>query len=274
MGKAFEVLSKAMPGFLKAGNSNPAKTQFQSDHPGESVTEQLPGARSNIMSSAHTPPAAEPTQQPAISSSQAKWLRDLNTIASHLVALSAQEQLAHPLFVFTSVEHHAGTSSISYHTARLLALSKPEQSVLCISFSAARRRTETNDLSDLLEGKHPISDILAEHSKPGVNYLTFPLLDQHVQAPVAPQRLLEFFEESRKQYSWIIIDAPPFSSGPAMFSLARATDGVVIVARAGVTRVPAINALSAELEEYGVRPVGAILNHRVYPIPKPLLRLF
>ena len=70
----------------------------------------------------------------------------------------------------------------------------------------------------------------------------------------------------------IIIDAPPFFAAPETFSLAKASDGVVLILRAGVSRHPAVNALVSDLDQLGIPVLGTVLNYRQYPIPQWLLR--
>jgi Mrp family chromosome partitioning ATPase len=76
------------------------------------------------------------------------------------------------------------------------------------------------------------------------------------------------FAMLRKRYEYILIDAPPVIQHPETVSLAKLTDGLLLVIRANETRMEVVEEAREQLENAGVKILGAVLNERRFFIPK------
>jgi len=78
--------------------------------------------------------------------------------------------------------------------------------------------------------------------------------------------------ELRKQFDYILINAPPMHSGTDAALLGQMADGVILIVEANSTRRENARIAKEALENADVRVLGAILNNRVFPIPESLYR--
>lgn len=203
-----------------------------------------------------------------------RWVRALNKITSSMVAASSKLMEGGGIFMYAGAHRGVGTTTISYYTARLLSTDLQDQRGLFITLLPKLSGSdEPNLLLDLLEERVNAKEVLESLGEGNFHHLTIDLDEEFSHAPVLPTVFEDFLNESKDQYRWVIIDAPPIETVPLMFPLSRMVDGVVLVARSGVTRMPALNALNAELEQMGANLLGVILNYRRYPIPSFLMKL-
>jgi Mrp family chromosome partitioning ATPase len=78
--------------------------------------------------------------------------------------------------------------------------------------------------------------------------------------------------ELRKQFDFVVIDAPPLSSYADAALLGQMADGIILVVEANSTRRENARTAKETLESANVRLLGAILNNRTFPIPEALYR--
>ena len=78
--------------------------------------------------------------------------------------------------------------------------------------------------------------------------------------------------ELRKQFDYVLIDAPPLCSSSDAILLGQVADGIIIVVEANSTRRENARIAKETLESANVRILGAILNNRTFPIPEALYR--
>jgi capsular exopolysaccharide synthesis family protein len=76
--------------------------------------------------------------------------------------------------------------------------------------------------------------------------------------------------ELRKEFDYVLIDAPPLNSYSDGLVLAHLSDGVVMVLEANATRREAALRVAEDLRAKQVRVLGAVLNKRTFPIPDSL----
>jgi polysaccharide biosynthesis transport protein len=72
--------------------------------------------------------------------------------------------------------------------------------------------------------------------------------------------LLEILEEAASDYDLVVLDAPPLLGFAEPLQMATAVDGVVIVARAGVTSRKAVASVLGTLNRLRAKVVGIVLN--------------
>ncbi len=185
-----------------------------------------------------------------------QWLRELNKVATMLYGTQTSDRGT--VIGFTSPHHAAGTSSIAFHIARLFAASDPGSRVMLLDLS-----TSPGERQDDVGNTAPDTNL---------DCFNAGLTTAELQSPAMPGRLLEFLRVTPTRYQWIILDLPPLNNNPALYSIAKESEGVALIAKAGTTRMPALKTLSQDMTHLGVNILGVILNHRRYPIPELLLR--
>jgi capsular exopolysaccharide synthesis family protein len=85
-------------------------------------------------------------------------------------------------------------------------------------------------------------------------------------------RLKQRIEELRKEFDYVLIDAPPLSLYADAASVGQLADGLVLVLEANETRRETARRV---IETWGATKVpilGAVLNNRTFPIPESLYR--
>jgi len=105
----------------------------------------------------------------------------------------------------------------------------------------------------------------------------------YITPSVGPQRnpaaildaseMKRFLSDIQSRFDFVIFDAPYFTGSNDAMLLEPRTDGMVVVARPGVTQKPIITAMLEQLEEKeGIRLLGAVINGADIPIAVAQLR--
>ena len=84
----------------------------------------------------------------------------------------------------------------------------------------------------------------------------------------AKQRMADL----RKEFSYILIDAPPLNSYSEGVALGQFSDGLVLILEANSTKRDASCRIAERLRAMQVNILGAVLNKRTFPIPDVLYR--
>ena len=74
------------------------------------------------------------------------------------------------------------------------------------------------------------------------------------------EQVIKFLDFARKKYEYIIVDTPPVLPVSDSLSLARYSDGVIVVIKAGSTRIAQFQGVLLRIRGVGLEPVGCILN--------------
>jgi polysaccharide biosynthesis transport protein len=90
------------------------------------------------------------------------------------------------------------------------------------------------------------------------------------EVAVPRERVESLLLELRKEFDFILLDTAPIGADSLM--LARLSDAVVLVLKAGHTKRDAGRLAIEQLERAAVKVVGTVLNQREYPIPAFLYR--
>ena len=80
-------------------------------------------------------------------------------------------------------------------------------------------------------------------------------------------RMKERIRELRKEFDYLIMNAPPLSAFADGMVLGAMTDGVVLVLEANSTRREAAVRVTENLRTTKIPVLGAVLNNRTFPIP-------
>lgn len=132
----------------------------------------------------------------------------------------------------------------------------------------------------LLQNKVGLSTVLAGRSRDEAIIRITDLAGLYVlpSGPIPPNplellsklNLDEFLIHARASFDVVIIDTPALSVGEDAAMIAARTGSVLVVARAGKTRVHAFNDMVQGLTESGVAVVGSVLND--VPAPKKVMK--
>jgi len=76
----------------------------------------------------------------------------------------------------------------------------------------------------------------------------------------------------RREFGYLLVDAPPLGADMMASVLGRVTDGVVLVLEANGTRRATARRAKETLEAANIPLLGAVLNNREFPIPEKLYR--
>ena len=85
-------------------------------------------------------------------------------------------------------------------------------------------------------------------------------------------RMKERVSELRKEFSFVLIDAPPLNTYADALVLGRLVDGVVLVLEANATRREVALRIAESLRSAKINLLAAVLNKRTFPIPSALYR--
>lgn len=198
-----------------------------------------------------------------------KWVLEIQKVVFHLSAASQGEGPPQAI-VFSSLQRGAGNTTVSYLVAHHIAAESSDRRVLFVDFSTEKSQVKPA-ANTLLEMGKPVQ---SAQFAPGQQTLTRVSVRQEDEQSLASVSgwCRDFISLARTFYDVIVVDAPPFFGAPETYSMAKASDGVVLVLRAGESRYPAVNALAADLGQLGITILGSVINYRQYPIPQWLLR--
>jgi Mrp family chromosome partitioning ATPase len=85
-------------------------------------------------------------------------------------------------------------------------------------------------------------------------------------------RMRLLLPELRREFDYVLIDAPPLRGGDDTLMLGRNAEGVVLVLRANSSRRETARKAVQDLEAAQIRVLGAVLNHRTFPVPESIYK--
>ena len=88
------------------------------------------------------------------------------------------------------------------------------------------------------------------------------------------ERLQLCFNQLRSAFDYILIDAPPLSTYTDALTLARFSDGALMVMESDSTRRETARKCKEILMGANVKLLGGVLNKRTFPVPEALYRRF
>jgi len=176
--------------------------------------------------------------------------------------------------VLTSAEPGNGCSWICCRAAQILA--SQVRGPICVVDANLRSPALHEHFG--VENHHGLSDALrvTESIRNFVRPLgrqNLGLLSCGARAPNAHTLLLSDpmrlrLAELRQYFEYVLIDAPALSLGRDSIVLGRAAEGVILVLKANSSRREAARKAVQDLQNAGVRILGAVLNQRTFPIPQ------
>ena len=153
-------------------------------------------------------------------------------------------------------------------TAVNLAYTMTKQGLRCLLVDADLRRGMLHELfekprepglADVLFGQNQLEDVM--HTAAGEpDFITTGTLPPTPAELLGSKRMAELIARARDTYDTIVLDAPPLNLVTDAAVLARIADGVVVVARAGVTPRNAIAYTFEQLSGVRAHVLGTVLN--------------
>ncbi|WP_035513861.1 polysaccharide biosynthesis tyrosine autokinase [Paraburkholderia nodosa] len=187
-------------------------------------------------------------------------LRSLRTALQFVLFNSANN-----IVLFTGPAPGVGKSFISANFSALLA--KSGKRVLLIDgdlrrgylykyFGAQRDR----GFSDAIAGEAPWSDVVRRAVMPNLDFLSTGRAAPDASELLAHERLKEILDECSLAYDVVVIDSAPILAVTDAAVLARHCANVLLVARAGRTRVADLAECARQVAHGGARVTGVLLN--------------
>jgi capsular exopolysaccharide synthesis family protein len=132
-------------------------------------------------------------------------------------------------------------------------LRKPQQHRV---FEVSNHRGLTN----VLVGQVDAAEVVTETLVPGVHLLTSGPIPPNPAELLDSERARSLWGQLAQEYEHVLLDSPPLLAVADSVILSSQVEGVVVVVRAGVTRIDLLRESRALLEKAGARVLGAILN--------------
>jgi capsular exopolysaccharide synthesis family protein len=187
-----------------------------------------------------------------------------------------QTQATPRAVVFAGVDHGNGCSEICVSVAQTLASNV--RGSICLLEANLRSpalpglfgTTNHYGLTDALLQEGPIRSFAKPLRGDNLWLLSSGSLAPDSAKLLNSDRLKIRFAELRKEFDYVLIDAPPLTRYADAVGFGQMTDGFVLILEANVTRREAALRVSENLRASGIHVFGAVLNKRTFPIPESL----
>jgi capsular exopolysaccharide synthesis family protein len=127
-------------------------------------------------------------------------------------------------------------------------------------------------LTNALQTPGPVRGFVSQLSRPNLWLLSCGAESKEAQALLGSDRMRSLLPELRREFDYVLIDAPPLRAGDDTLMLGRDAEGVVLVLRANTSRRETARKVVQDLETANVRVLGAVLNHRTFPVPESIYK--
>src|SRR5262249_27477694 len=167
--------------------------------------------------------------------------------------LQAGERERKRAFLFTNPGVGGGKNLTALNPARLLA---PTEGVTALVIDADLRQPCASDylgieinlgLSEVLTGETKLSEAIVRLKPSGLYLLPGGAAREDVAELLSGPRFGRLLDEARKQFDYIIIDAPPLGVFTDANLLINRADAALLVVRAAVTRYSVVDRLLEQL---------------------------
>lgn len=178
--------------------------------------------------------------------------------------------------VFAGIDHGNGCSEICASAAETLASNV--RGSICLLEANLRTpalpglfgTTNHHGLTDALLQEGPIRSFVKPLRGDNLWLLSSGSLAPDSARLLNSDRLKTRFAELRREFDFVLIDAPPLTRYADAVAFGQMTDGFVLILEAHVTRREAALKVSENLRASGIQVLGAVLNKRTFPIPESL----
>jgi Mrp family chromosome partitioning ATPase len=217
-------------------------------------------------------------------SDQNRARHDRRQMTSDLTLGLVQQMFLQPIkdtprmVVFAGIDHGSGCSQIAASVAETLGLNAPgrvclvEANFRSPGLPSALGTTNGRGLTDALLEEGSIWRFLKPVWNERIWFLSSGPVEADSPNLLSSERLNARFAELRKEFEFVIVDAPPLTQCADAIRQGQLSDGVVLVLEANSTRREAALAVTESLRSSGVKIIGAVLNKRTFPIPEKIYR--
>jgi tyrosine-protein kinase Etk/Wzc len=115
-------------------------------------------------------------------------------------------------------------------------------------------------LSDVLAGTISFELALHRIESPRLDFLAAGAVTHAPAELLLSSRTAGLIDSLRSAYDYVVIDTPPMLAVDDAAAFAAQSDAVLLVARAGQTRIGELRESGKRLERAGSKPVGVVLN--------------
>jgi succinoglycan biosynthesis transport protein ExoP len=249
--------------------------------------ELLQQAGLNLTASVEIPP----TLQRELGARAKKENGDSRTFAADLDRTAKEETLKlvqsvfllqgtatnHRAVVFAAIDSGSGCSRVCVSAAQILA-ANISGSVCLVdanfrtpSLPLAFGTSNHYGLADALRSEKPVRGF-AKSLEPNLWMVSCGSAVQESTNLLHSEQMKNRFGELRKEFDYLLIDAPPLNTYSEGFALGQLADGLVLVLEANATRRETATKVAERLNATQVKILGAVLNKRTFPIPDSLYR--
>jgi capsular exopolysaccharide synthesis family protein len=180
--------------------------------------------------------------------------------------------------VFAGIDHGNGCSQLCAQTAETLA-SNTRGSICLVdanlrspSLPQLFNTANHYGLTDALRQEAPIRSFTKPLGVRNISLLSCGSIGADAPSLLTSERLKNRFAELRKEFDFVLVDAPPLSRYADAITLGQVTDGFVLVLEANATRREVAQMAADSLRAAQIRILGAVLNKRTFPIPSLLYK--
>ena len=199
---------------------------------------------------------------------------DFRGLRTSLLAQYSDERFC---VLVTSAEKGEGKTVACLNLALVLAERQERRTVVVDCDLRARRVAKlmrianAPGVADLLRGAARVEDVLRKTAYP--NLFVIPAGEAgkgEVGDLLHRPELQETFNALRRQYDYVLLDTPPVVVAPDACMLGPAVTDALIIVRMYKTRRETVDSAIRLLHAANIKPVGVVLTHRRYYIPKVL----
>lgn len=178
--------------------------------------------------------------------------------------------------VFAGTELGNGCSWICAHAADILAsqVRGPVCVVDCdLRFPTLHEEFQVANrygLADALQNSEPIRQFVQQLSQPNLWLLSCGSLNKESQKLLTLERMRKRMFELRSEFDYVLLDVAPLSSSNHALMLGSWCDGVTLVLKENASNRKAAQKALREFQAVNAPVLGAVLNHRTFPIPESI----
>ena len=168
--------------------------------------------------------------------------------------------------VLTSSTPNEGKSTVSLGLA--MSLAEGGKRVLLIdadlrkSVLRGRHRvtSEVKGLSHYLSGQARVADVVCSTQEERMFIIFAGVVPPNPSELLGQERFVELIENAKKEYDYVIVDAPPLGSVIDAAVIAKACDASVLVVAASTVSYKFIRTVKSQLEKTECPILGVVLN--------------
>jgi len=169
-------------------------------------------------------------------------------------------------FVVTSANPNEGKTTTVCNLA--VSLAQAEKKVLLVNADLRRSMVQhlfglKNEigLTNLLTGSASLEEVLHRQVLPNLDIINSGSVPHNPSEILGSKKMKEFIRLMKEKYDMILFDTPPLLAVTDAAALATETDGVLIVASAGMTKANDLKSVAEFLLNIGVNMFGVVLNN-------------